>query len=182
MSLESKKVKSNQSNPYNPRFNPERKKPRPVKRNVGRQKMKTLYLTILPFFFSAILLVGCVANTQKKQIPNDALKSVSNKEEYPDYAFHKVDPGTHTTNPRCIYNPVPPFPPELIGVMKSGEAVVFFVIESDGTTSHIQVSEATNRFFAEAAINTIGQWRFEPATIDGKPVAVASKQKVNFRP
>ena len=64
--------------------------------------------------------------------------------------------------------PVYPFELKRKGV--TGEAVIVFMVTTDGKTKQIQVERASHHGFADAAMVAVKQWRFRPAIKDGKPV------------
>jgi TonB family protein len=64
-----------------------------------------------------------------------------------------------------------------------GQVVLQAVIETSGRTTDIEILRVTpagNVELAEAAIEAVEQWRYEPATLDGKPVAVYFTVVVKF--
>ncbi|MEM7354587.1 MAG: energy transducer TonB [Acidobacteriota bacterium] len=62
-----------------------------------------------------------------------------------------------------------------------GEVVVKTTIERDGSVSEVKVLEGLPSGLSEAAVEAIKQWRFEPALLDGEPVAVHHYLTVDFR-
>jgi protein TonB len=53
-----------------------------------------------------------------------------------------------------------------------GQAVqVEFVVDTTGHTSDVRIKTSTDRDFAEAVIDAVKQWRFQPAQQNGVPVA-----------
>jgi protein TonB len=63
-----------------------------------------------------------------------------------------------------------------------GSALLRFVVDAEGRVSQVRVvsTEGSARF-GDVARRTIDTWRFEPATKDGRPVAVKCQQRVEFR-
>ena len=55
------------------------------------------------------------------------------------------------------------------------------VVREDGTVSDIQVSTSADTRLNQIAMDTLGQWRFEPGKKDGKSVAVAIHVELTFR-
>jgi TonB family protein len=51
----------------------------------------------------------------------------------------------------------------------------------DGRPRDIKVSRQLGMGLDQKAIEAVRMWRFEPATKDGKPVAVQINVEVNFR-
>src|SRR3954468_12932803 len=46
-----------------------------------------------------------------------------------------------------------------------------FVVNVDGKPSEFSIKSATDDVLATAVLNAVKQWRFQPAEVDGKPVA-----------
>ncbi|MCP3964325.1 MAG: energy transducer TonB [bacterium] len=62
-----------------------------------------------------------------------------------------------------------------------GVVLVKTIIEKDGKVSDVRVLEGLPHGLSEAAVEAIKQWRFEPALMDGEPIAVYYDLTVNFR-
>lgn len=62
-----------------------------------------------------------------------------------------------------------------------GDMLLTAVVRPDGTVGQIDVVDSLDAAFGldESAVEAAGQWRFEPGTVDGEPVAV--KVKLEFR-
>ena len=54
------------------------------------------------------------------------------------------------------------------------------IVEGDGGTSHIRVVKALGLGLDEQAIKAVKTWKFKPATLDGKSVAVQITVEVAF--
>lgn len=76
----------------------------------------------------------------------------------------------------------PDFPELARVVRQSGKVVLRAVIDEDGAVDEIEVIECNQpRFgFEESAIKAVQQWRFRPATLRGRPVAVYFVVLVEF--
>jgi protein TonB len=62
-----------------------------------------------------------------------------------------------------------------------GWVEVVFTVNEKGLVSEAQVrSSSPEEVFDEAAVKAVKQWRFEPATKDGKPVATRSMIRLKF--
>jgi TonB family protein len=64
----------------------------------------------------------------------------------------------------------------------SGSVVLGAVVREDGTVGDIRVTRPAGGYcgFEEAAIEAVKQWRYEPATKDGHPVAIYFTVVVDF--
>ncbi len=136
--------------------------------------MKRIALTIL-----ALFLYGCSTTENIKTQVDLDLRPYESVFIPPSYLFTPPK-GKQATAPRVIRITDPIYPAELAKTKMTGFAVVSFVIEPDGTPSHIVAIEATNKYFAQAAEQTISQWRYKPATWNGVAVAVKGRQPINF--
>ncbi|MFT3782196.1 MAG: energy transducer TonB [Nibricoccus sp.] len=72
--------------------------------------------------------------------------------------------------PKPIKRVQPLYPAELKANKISGEAVVSFVVDTDGTVKNIRVERTTEQAFGEAAVAAVAEWKFEPGSIKGTPV------------
>jgi TonB family protein len=78
---------------------------------------------------------------------------------------------------------LPVYPPAAYAARYECSVVVAAVIHEDGTVGEVEVMEATapKLGFEEATIDAIKQWRFEPARLNGEPVASVAAYELNFR-
>ncbi len=83
--------------------------------------------------------------------------------------------------PKLIHQVDPDFPRSFFSKRKGGEVLVHLVVDTDGLPQRVLVQETTNPKLNDSAMKAIKQYRFEPATRDGKPVAVELKVAVNFQ-
>jgi TonB family protein len=72
------------------------------------------------------------------------------------------------------------YPPLLRDAGITGNAVVRFIVDEQGTPRDVRALSATHEAFGEAAVAVMGQARFKPAKNDGKPVAVRITLPVSF--
>jgi periplasmic protein TonB len=62
----------------------------------------------------------------------------------------------------------------------SGIVILEIFIGTDGTVTSAKVLRSPDRMFDQPAIDAVTQWRYEPTTLDGKPVPVITTVTVNF--
>lgn len=74
------------------------------------------------------------------------------------------------TNPRPIETPSPVYPAALTDTGKDGTATIEVIVQPDGSVGEASLASADHEAFGEAALAAVKLWRFEPATLDGKPV------------
>ncbi len=89
--------------------------------------------------------------------------------------------GGAVTAPRALYTPDPDYTEDSHKEMYQGTVVLWLIVGVDGLPRDIRVSRPLGHGLDENAIAAVSRWRFEPATKDGKPVAVQLNVEVNFR-
>jgi TonB family protein len=65
-------------------------------------------------------------------------------------------------------------------VVKTGSTIVGIVVGEDGTVQSAKVLQSLSRDLDAKAIDAVKQWKFEPATKKGVPVAVELAVEVDF--
>ena len=83
--------------------------------------------------------------------------------------------------PRAIESPDPEYSEEARKAKYQGVVVLWLVVGPDGRPKNIKVERPLGMGLDQKAIEAVQRWRFEPATKDGKPVAVQINVEVNFR-
>jgi TonB family protein len=71
--------------------------------------------------------------------------------------------------PRPVSTPIPP-PPN--SVDKNLKVRLSFVVAPDGSVALVRLLKHSRPDFDDFATKVVNDWKFEPATKDGKPVAV----------
>jgi TonB family protein len=89
--------------------------------------------------------------------------------------------GRGVTPPKAVYNPVPEFTDEARRKKIQGIVILDLIVNSDGTVRDVNVVKSLEPGLDRQAIATVGKWKFQPATKDGKPVAVKISVETNFR-
>jgi protein TonB len=82
--------------------------------------------------------------------------------------------------PVAIHRPSPDFT-ALGHVRVAGIPIVSAVIAADGTVEQVRVVRSVHPDLDRAIVAAIEQWRFRPATLHGKPVAVHYSLTVHIR-
>lgn len=84
--------------------------------------------------------------------------------------------------PTEIHNPAPPYPGAARRRGQEGLVVVELAILADGRVAEAKVVEsAGSDLFIDAVLRTVKEWRYEPATLGGAPVACVQRVRFNFR-
>jgi TonB family protein len=89
--------------------------------------------------------------------------------------------GGGVSAPRAIYSPDPEYTEEARKAKYQGVCVLWLVVGPDGKARDVRVARTLGMGLDQKAIEAVRQWKFEPATKDGKPVAVQLNVEVNFR-
>jgi protein TonB len=63
----------------------------------------------------------------------------------------------------------------------SGDVLVYLEVDQDGLPQHVRVIRGVGHGLDEKAVEAVKQYKFKPATKDGRPVKVAMNIKVNFQ-
>lgn len=116
----------------------------------------------------------------EQPVSDPQAKAVSPPE--PETASREADTNlrTYDVPPRPIRRTAPKYPYTLKQAGVEGSALLSFTIDATGRVQDIEVSEAIHPEFAEAAVEAVGRWRFEPASSNGKPVACRISQRLEF--
>jgi TonB family protein len=80
--------------------------------------------------------------------------------------------GNGVSMPRAIYSPEPEFSDEARKSKYQGEVILTAVIGADGRPRNLAVVRSLGMGLDEKAMETVTTWRFEPARMGGRPVAV----------
>jgi TonB family protein len=100
------------------------------------------------------------------------------REASPGETFYVVGHGV--TGPRVIYAPDPPYSEAARKGKYQGTCLLSLIVGPDGRPRDIEVIRALGMGLDEKAVNTVDQWKFQPGTKDGNPVAVYVVIEVAF--
>lgn len=82
--------------------------------------------------------------------------------------------------PRATYTPEPEFSSQARHAKYQGTVVLGIVIDKAGRISRIRLERALGMGLDDNAMEGVKRWRFNPATRNGEPVAVAMSIEVSF--
>lgn len=85
------------------------------------------------------------------------------------------------TPPRAVYAPDPEYSDEGRKANAQGFVPLAVTVGTDGKPHEIVVEKKLGHGLDEKAVDAVRQWRFEPATIDGKPVEAKIHLSIAFR-
>ncbi len=89
--------------------------------------------------------------------------------------------GDEIKGPKIVSRVEPSYPEELRQQHKAGIVVIQAIVNTDGSVGPAAVVRHSDPGFDEAALTAVRRWRYEPATLHGKPVRVYLPIFVNFR-
>ncbi len=82
--------------------------------------------------------------------------------------------------PEVIYEAPVLYPEDAVEQLQQASVRLKLVVLPDGTPVDIEVVDSPDDAFSRAAIEAMGNYRFEPATVDGDPVASTIEYVLNF--
>jgi len=89
--------------------------------------------------------------------------------------------GNGVTAPRAVYIPDPQYTESARQKKIKGTVIVATIVTAEGQVRDLKVIKSLDPGLDKQAIAAVSTWRFEPATKDGKPVAVHLAVQVTFR-
>jgi protein TonB len=84
------------------------------------------------------------------------------------------------TAPRIVSRVAPTYPEEVRKAKIGGTVVLFVEITTSGTVTNVVVLQGLGKGLDESAVSAMKQWKFAPATKDGRPVAVMMTVEMNY--
>ncbi len=96
-------------------------------------------------------------------------------------ATHQPTPSRCATPPHAVFTPNPEYSAEARKAHYEGTCVLWTIVGTDGRVRDIRVARRLGRGLDEKAIETVKQWKFDPAMYEGEPVAVQINVEVTFR-
>ncbi|HYP16690.1 MAG TPA: TonB family protein [Opitutus sp.] len=73
------------------------------------------------------------------------------------------------------------FPPNLVPLaITRGEAWIMITVDREGRLSDAMAIRYTHRAFAHEALTALKKWRYEPARLNGEPIAVRTEVQFSF--
>jgi len=86
--------------------------------------------------------------------------------------------GNGVTSPRIVRQVAPEHPPQDFRI--SGTVLIGLIVNAKGEPEEVHVVRSLEKAVDQCAIDAVKQWRFEPGTKDGKPVAVKISVEIRF--
>jgi TonB family protein len=88
--------------------------------------------------------------------------------------------GGAVTQPRVVYRVDPSYPEPANADHVTGTVSLRVIVAEDGSVKDAHIIRGVRSDLDQAALESVRSWLFEPATKDGKPVAVWSQIDVKF--
>ncbi|MGB9104240.1 MAG: energy transducer TonB [Terriglobales bacterium] len=89
--------------------------------------------------------------------------------------------GGGVSAPKALYAPDPEYSEEARKAKYQGTVVLWVVVGPDGRPRDIRVQRTLGMGLDQKAMEAVRTWKFEPARLNGNPVAVQINVEVNFR-
>jgi periplasmic protein TonB len=89
--------------------------------------------------------------------------------------------GNGVTAPKGVYTPNPEYAESARKKKIKGDVELAMIVTAEGKVRDLKVTKSLDKDLDKQALAAVSTWRFEPATKDGKPVAVHLRTDVTFR-
>jgi len=89
--------------------------------------------------------------------------------------------GNGVTAPKSIYVLNPDYTDKARKKKIKGTVILAMIVTAEGTVRDVKVIKSLDPGLDKQSLAAVRTWKFEPATKDGKPVAVHLKTEVDFR-
>jgi periplasmic protein TonB len=83
--------------------------------------------------------------------------------------------------PSVMHRVEPAYPQTLLRMHKEGIVILQALITGNGDVQKIEILRSEHPLFSQSAINAVSQWKYRPAKLRGKAVAVYFQVTVMFR-
>jgi TonB family protein len=94
---------------------------------------------------------------------------------------HRVRVGGNVTPAKLIHQAHPEYPEGAKSRGVQGDVVLRAVVFKDGTVGSLSPAGSPDPELAQAAMNAVRQWRYEPSLLNGQPIETATTITVNFQ-
>ena len=130
--------------------------------------MKRMFLAGL-----ALSLMLCMARPTALVGQGNSAKEFQDAE--PVYSI-----GGGVTAPRQTYGPEPEYDAASRKAKTQGLVVLSMIVTKEGRPRDVKIVTSLSAGLDQQAIKAVSQWRFDPATKDGEPVAVKMTVEISF--
>ena len=94
---------------------------------------------------------------------------------------HRIKVGGNVQAARLLQQPKPIYPASAESAGIQGTVLLRAVISTDGVIMGLTVLSSPDPMLANAATESVRQWRYQPTLLNGEPVEVVTTISVNFR-
>jgi TonB family protein len=140
------------------------------RRNLAPECAAKMKMTAVLFTF--LLLFRAVGQDSAPPRPGEGHSQYCRGDE--------TDSADCITHPRPIYSPDPEYPVKERKTGHEGKVILRLLIDPDGVTHDITVSDSLSPAFDAAAVEAVQKWKFSPATKNGKQVPVHIVIQIDF--
>jgi len=134
--------------------------------------------------YSFSRLIGCVAllGVTTGALAGYRLAAQDSSQKTDDHVYELRNAGDFgITAPKATYRPFPEYTDKARRKKIQGVVVVGVVVNPDGTVRDASVVKSLEPGLDKQAIAAVRKWKFQPATKDGRPVAVQIIVETDFR-
>jgi TonB family protein len=85
------------------------------------------------------------------------------------------------TMPKVLHKQEPQYTQAAKDAGIEGTVTLYIEVEPDGRAHHSRIEHSLHPDLDKSALDALSNWRFKPATKDGKPITVHATVEVNFR-
>jgi len=89
--------------------------------------------------------------------------------------------GNGVTAPKPVYTADPEYSEKARKKKINGTVVVAMIVTQEGRVRDVKITKGLDKGLDKQALAAVRTWKFDPATKDGKPVAVHLNVEVSFR-
>jgi protein TonB len=82
--------------------------------------------------------------------------------------------------PRVVFQPAPPYPPDMKKKKIQGTVYVLFIVDKDGRVKDPRVQRSDNPAFEGPAVGAVRRWRFDPGKVGGQTVQFRMRVPITF--
>ena len=82
---------------------------------------------------------------------------------------------------RLIQQTKPVYPPDLQAQGVEGSVELTAIVSKDGRVIDLRVTKAAERAFAEAAMQAVWHWVYQPERLNGEPVECVTTITIDFQ-
>jgi TonB family protein len=135
---------------------------------MAQQQPQTIWLTVGSIFLRSEVVGG----------PKPAIVGVAPQPGAPQ----RIKVGGNVQPAQLIAKPEPVYPAELQQLGIEGSVVIRTIVSKTGEPTRLQVinTEIDSRL-AQAALDAVRQWRYQPTLLNGEPVDIETNVTVSFK-